>query len=1196
MFGEVFWFEVRYRLRQPAFYLFLAIFFLMMFGPVATDNMQVGGGIGNVARNAPYVIFQILGSMSAIGYILLTVFVTSAVNRDHELSTEELFFSTPLRKNPYLLGRFVGSLAPTIIAITIGALGMVVAAQMPWQDPERILPFSAWPYLSVIGIAVIPNLFLGGALFFSVATLSRRALWAWVTVVAFFTLWGISLGFRGDLENEYLAALLDPFGLASYQLITKYWTVAEKNTLLIPAGGNLLINRIIWMTIGFLILGVTLFRYRMSLKEAKSGTTLHIKTKHHDERVSTDISSVPAQTRRFDAKARLCQFAHLVKSETGGVLRGLPFIVLMLMGVMNLGGNLFAEVGGTGNYPVTRNMLRYINGGFDLMLFLVLVIYGAHLFWRERRARLFEVTDSLPIPDWMPLAAKLCALYAVAAAALLIAMATTVTFQIIKGYYSFEFGLYLKGLFLVSFSEWLLVGALAFLVHVLTNNRNLGFLVLILYFLAVEVLPEFGLEHRLYYFGKTPRPIYSDMNGYGHYVPSMFWFKLYWGFLATFLVLISNLLWVRGTDNRLKLRLQEAKRRLSTGRFAAAHTVALVMSFVGFLLVGSWIYYNTNILNDFRSESREKELQVLYETHYKQYEGLPQPRVKAVNVQVDIYPELRRVDLRGTQHVVNTSAQPISELHLLLNEELDINGIVLPAHDIVTDDREVGYRICRLHEPLMPGQTLDMEFDLTVEPRGFVNSNSNTKIVDNGTFFDNYHYLPRLGYDREHELSDPHDRRRHVLPPRQRALPVESFNARQHMAFSHDADWIDYEATVSTSPDQIAITPGYLQDEWIEDGRRYFHYKMDTPIVNFYTFVSGRYEVARDIWNNIAIEIYHHPTHAFNVGRMIEAIKKSLAYYTREFGSYQFRQVRIIEFPVYRRFAQSFPNTIPYSEGAHFINDLRDEENIDMVFFITAHETAHQWWGHQVIGGDVQGAQFLLESITQYSAFMVMEKDYGRDQMKKFLAYELDRYLSGRGNERVAEQPLMLVDQQPYIYYSKGGLALYALRDYIGEERLNGALRQFLNDKRFQDPPYTNSIEFLAYLYDATPGEFQYLIEDLFETITLYDNRADDAVMEPLENGKYRVTVAVESHKYRADGLGIETEIDHHDWVEIGVFGKSDGVSPYAPPMLYRQKHRIKSGKNRIEIVVDGEPVKAGIDPRNLLIDRVPGDNVVRVS
>jgi aminopeptidase N len=401
---------------------------------------------------------------------------------------------------------------------------------------------------------------------------------------------------------------------------------------------------------------------------------------------------------------------------------------------------------------------------------------------------------------------------------------------------------------------------------------------------------------------------------------------------------------------------------------------------------------------------------------------------------------------------------------------------------------------------------------------------------------------------------------------------------------------------VSTSPDQIAITPGYLRDEWVEAGRRYFHYKMDAPIVNFYTFVSGRYEVARDMWNDIAIEIFYHPTHSFNVSRMIEAVKKALAYYTAEFGPYQFRQVRIIEFPAYRRFAQSFPNTIPYSESAHFINDLRDEENIDMVFFITAHETAHQWWGHQVIGGDVQGAQFLLESITQYSAFMIMEKDFGRDQMQKFLAYELERYLMGRGNERVAEQPLVVVEQQPYIYYSKGGLALYALRDYIGEARLNGALRQFLNDKRFQDPPYTNSIEFLAYLYEATPGEYQYLIEDLFETITLYDNRADDAEMEPLENGQYRVTVTVESHKYRADGLGVETEVDHNDWVEIGVFGKHDATSRYASPMLYREKHRVATGKSQIEVIVDDEPVKAGIDPRNLLIDRVPSDNVVKVS
>ena len=39
------------------------------------------------------------------------------------------------------------------------------------------------------------------------------------------------------------------------------------------------------------------------------------------------------------------------------------------------------------------------------------------------------------------------------------------------------------------------------------------------------------------------------------------------------------------------------------------------------------------------------------------------------------------------------------------------------------------------------------------------------------------------------------------------------------------------------------------------------------------------------------------------------------------------------------------------------------------------------------------------------------------------------------------------------------------------------------------------------------PPEFQYLFEDLFETITIYDNRTRTATYKPLPDGKYQVLV-----------------------------------------------------------------------------------------
>ena len=210
---------------------------------------------------------------------------------------------------------------------------------------------------------------------------------------------------------------------------------------------------------------------------------------------------------------------------------------------------------------------------------------------------------------------------------------------------------------------------------------------------------------------------------------------------------------------------------------------------------------------------------------------------------------------------------------------------------------------------------------------GFRNGAEDTRVVRNGTFFNNYDYFPTIGYSRGGELEEPNRRREHGLPPVERLPDLDDAEARGRNYLTGQADWMDFETTVSTSADQIALAPGYLEREWTEGGRRYFHYKMDRPILGFVAYLSGDWQVARDRWNDdgiaggsggagdapsqVAIEVYHHAGHPYNVARMIDAVKKSLDYFTDAFGPYQHRQVRIVEFPRYARFAQALPEHHP---------------------------------------------------------------------------------------------------------------------------------------------------------------------------------------------------------------------------------------------------------------------------------------------
>ena len=184
----------------------------------------------------------------------------------------------------------------------------------------------------------------------------------------------------------------------------------------------------------------------------------------------------------------------------------------------------------------------------------------------------------------------------------------------------------------------------------------------------------------------------------------------------------------------------------------------------------------------------------------------------------------------------------------------------------------------------------------------------------------------------------------------------------------------------------------------------------------------------------------------------------------------------------------------------------------------------------------------------------------------------------------------MLVENQGYIHYNKGSLALYALRDVIGEAAMNRALASFVKDKAFQSPPFTTSREFLGYLDAQTPDSVKYLIEDLFRTITLWDNKVEAATVAP-EAGKFRVTMSFRSAKFRADSLGGQTRIPVADLVDVGVFGDREPGNTLGKP-LYLAKHWIRRADTTLSVLVDVEPKRAGIDPYNKLIDRDPKDNV----
>jgi ABC-2 type transport system permease protein len=1181
-------FELRQELRRISTWVYFGIFFaiafiFMMAMAGAWPEFDLGSRV--LLATSPMALANLTRGVSILSVPITSALAGRAVHRDFETRIHPLFFTTPISPSAYLGGRYLAAVAANLLVLLGIPLGLMTAAAMPWVEPDRIGAFSLAAYAMPFLLIVVPNVLMTAALFLVLAALTRRVLANQVGGVVLLLGWSLSRLFTTAIDADWVTWLSDPFGGAPLAHATRYWTVTEQNALAMPLDAPLLVNRALWLAVGAGVLAYGIARFRFAQFAREDGGQRMQAAGAQAPSLAARLR-LPEPRRSFGARARLAQLRAMTRDGTRRILRGAWFWMLaaLCMAFMLLTGTEIGSIYGTRTYPVTYQVLELLAGSFILFIIVIITIYAGELVWEERETGSAQIHDSLPVPSWVPFAAKTLALVTMVAVLLAVAMLTGMLIQSARGYFRFEPGQYLAELFGLYLPLFTLMIVLSVTVQSLANHKYVGHLIIILYWVLSPFLFFAGLTHNLFVYSSAPETFYSDMNGYGHTLGPWLWYMLFWAGVAALLAIVSNLFWVRGMEGGRQWRARLARARFSRPVLAAtAAAAALVLS------TGGFIVYNTTELNDWETEGESNRVVAAYEKLYKAYEALPMPEISAATLQVDIFPESRDLRLRGTYRLVNRTGRPIQQVHVDLINTLRIRRLELgvPARKTISDG-EKGYHAFRLASPLAPGDSTELRFDLEHVTRGFENEPSFFPVVENGTFFDS-HYLPGIGYNPEGELTDEGERERRGLPPRPRANPIDDARGLARNFVSRDADWIDFRVTLSTSADQVALAPGRLEREWRQGGRRYFAYRMDVPMLNFYSFLSARYVVRKSRWRGVEIEVFYHPGHAYNVDRMIRAVQKSLDYYTQQFGPYQHRQVRIVEFPRYGTFAQSFAGTIPYSEGIGFIADVR-RDDIDYPYFVTAHEVAHQWWGHQVAPADVQGAAMLSETLSEYSALMVMEKQYGRAQIGRFLRHELDSYLQGRTSERRAEMPLALVENQQYIHYNKGALAMYALRDYVGEAAVNGALREFLRETRNATGPYPTSRDLLRHLRAATPDSLQYLVEDLFETVTLWDLKATRAEGTELPDGRYEVRLTVSARKVRAGPLGDETQVPMADLVEIGVFGRDDDEP------IWLRKERFTGQPRTFRIVLDERPVKAGIDPLHKLIDRDLDDNVVAVE
>ena len=1209
MFRKIVLFEIQNRIRRPALYLYFAVALIFTVGTFAMGSLPIAE---KEHINSPYLIALWCAAITMMMMLVSSSVMGVALYRDIEYNTKDYYLTYPITKAGYFWGRYVGSFICMLFiasSILIGVyLGTKLGPAMGWKDPKEYGPNNLVYYLHPFLTIALPNLFFTSSLFFGLVAITRNVKVIYSGGILLFLGYFLSVFFLHNTNNATVINLADPFGLNGIRLQTGAATSIQKNTSLLPVEGTFLLNRLIWSGVALVVLLYTYIRF--DFEKFFSGKRDKAVL---DEGISGMKRSIVRNAKvSFTGPYNRRTLLNLTKLELTNIFRDNYFWIILSSGMVFLGFVFWMGNGeyGVSDYPRTVMLFELFNDAFPFFIFFILTFYTGETLHRDRVTRYAFINDSLPPPNWVLNGSRLISLLILGASLAFLPVILALGVQIAKGFYQFNFQVYFTYLFIILLPRLLEMVLFSYMVHVVVNNKFVAHGISITFWVLVFFLHDSGIfDYNLLLYSYTPSYRMTDMDGLGHMTGPVSWFNLYWLLFGGLLIIVSALFYYRGVTSSFKERLQLLRARFD--RRTRLFTGALLLAF---LAVGAYNYYNVSYLNNFLMKTERSDRAIAYEKALKKYQDLPLPKATRIEMYADLYPDKQQAFVRAFLILVNKNAVPVKELLLDAEDLSDYSvkqqGKPLPFTCPLLYPRGIfnwfrpkqdtaEFRLYRFPQPLAPGDSIILELRSEMVHKGFSNGLYAEKLLRNGTFFTGG--LPGLGYDDDEELNSAYVRKKSGLPPKEeKEIAQDDPEGIRTLKAGKGTDLLSFDLTVSTSGDQTVLAPGELEKQWRNDGRNYFHFVQNAPgLYPPIAILSAKYTVTRDtvqLDHPVNVGIYYYPGHNANIQRFMDAYKDGLHYFSPVYGSYPFKDIRLAETSAYGPRETSMTTLDTYAEYNSWNASFDDPNQFDYCYFNTVRALAQQWWRFQVAPNNTAGSLMIPEGLATYSALMMAEKKYGKSNMKRILQDQLGFYLYIRRRLENREHPLIRADQW-YEWGGKAGVALYGLRDLIGEDRMNAALREFKNAYAFKSQgPFAGANDLYRYLQQQVPDSLQYYLTDTWQKITLYDNKLTVAEATPTGKGvEYKVTLTVEVGKTWMDAKGNDLPATSmNDYVDIGVFAanSTDKEGKLQSHPVYLKKFKLTAGFHTITIMVKGKPVTAGIDPLAKLIDRNPGDNM----
>jgi ABC-2 type transport system permease protein len=1042
-FNVEFW----HSFRRPLFIALAVILGLTAFG-LSSGKMSISSGDSSVGGTKAWITSEFAQTQTMTFLVLLyyAFFVAAAAGlsllRDRETKVDSLLHSTPMTPGEYVWGRFwavVGGFAFLLVwqALCSAFFNHVVpnANANDMRGPFVVLNY----FMPVLTMGLPFIVFFAGVSMW-VGERTRNPVLVFVVPVATlllsgFLLWTWSPSWLSWRANQILQ-VIEPTG---YRWLNETYLKVDRgvefyNSARVPYVGLFWLNRLWLVVLGF---GAVVMTQRSVARSARG--VAQAQPRRWWRRAKTaapapvwDEAQTARPLRALEMQGGTPTFLESVRLVAGAELRELLrqaglyiFIPLILMQTL---GNVLLAVGAFDTplllTPGTTAVV--VANQISVFVCFLLMFYTVESLERERSTGFAPILFATPLRTAAFLIGKALANSVVAGVVLVASLIACAIALLIQHTVSFSLTPYLLIWGLLIVPTFLVWTAFVTFAYAAVGNRYAA------YSLSLAVLMFSGYK-----------ALTGSINWAGNWA---LWGAMRWsdlGFFETdrtalilnrvmvlglavfFTVLAVRLFGRRGADAvRTMHRISPPRLFGSTLRmlpYAAVPAVACVMLAL-------------QVHNGLEGGVAKKAKKDYWAKNLKTWFNAPLPDIAREDIKVKLDPRKHYIESDGTFALVNSLDSTLAEIPLTGGLFWRHVTWTMDGADYTPEDSKYLY-VFRPSHPLAPGDsvTIGWHFDGRF-PGGVTRNGGNTEefILPSGVVLTGFSpsFAPVIGF--LEEVGETKDN--HTEPKR---YPRDYWKGMTRAGYGATA-WFPARIAITGPEDYTLNSVGECVSNTVNDGLRTQVWETDYP-VKMLNIVCGHWKVKQ----GATTTIFYNEKHPYNVDQMSATLDAARKWYSKWFMDYPWKELKLSEFPGLAGYAQGFGTDITFSENIGFLT--KNDAKTDATFLVTAHESAHQWWGNILTPANGPGADFLSEGMAHFSTMLLFEQVKGPRGRMEFAKGIEERY----NNRRRAndERPMYDVDgKRPSdntVIYDRGGWVFWMIYEYLGPERAMRAYRDF---------------------------------------------------------------------------------------------------------------------------------------------------------